>query len=64
MTARLNRAQFLKDVFACALASYGGPEAHYGIFTKELIEKNEYVSQEELTELYLTKIKNSDIIVL
>ena len=51
MTARLNRAQFLKDVFACALASYGGPEAHYGIFTKELIEKNEYVSQEELTEL-------------
>lgn len=51
MKVKMNRAQFLKDVFVCALASYGGPEAHYGIFTKELIEKKEYVSQEELTEM-------------
>lgn len=27
-----NYLTFLKDVFLCSLGSYGGPEAHYGVF--------------------------------
>lgn len=43
--------QFLKDVFLCALGSYGGPEAHYGIFSSVLVEKRNYLTEEELAEL-------------
>lgn len=42
---------FLKDVFLCSLGSYGGPEAHYGVFSSILIEKRKYLTEEELTEL-------------
>ena len=28
---------FLKDVFICSLGSYGGPEAHYGVFSSILV---------------------------
>lgn len=30
---------FLKDVFICSLGSYGGPEAHYGVFTDQMVVK-------------------------
>lgn len=46
-----HQLSFLKDVFLCALASYGGPEAHYGVFSNQLVEKKGYISEEELTEL-------------
>lgn len=42
---------FLKDVFICSLGAYGGPEAHYGIFTNQMVVKKKYVTEEELTEL-------------
>lgn len=42
---------FLKDVFVCSLGAYGGPEAHYGIFTDQMVIKKEYLSEEELVEL-------------
>ena len=42
---------FLKDVFICSLGSYGGPEAHYGVFTHQLVVKKKYLSEEELVEL-------------
>lgn len=42
---------FLKDVFICSLGAYGGPEAHYGVFTDQLVTKKHYVSEEELVEL-------------
>ena len=42
---------FLKDVFVCSLGAYGGPEAHYGIFTDQLVIKKEYLNEEELVEL-------------
>jgi len=42
---------FLKDVFICALGSYGGPEAHYGIFSSILVNKKKYLTEEELTEM-------------
>ncbi|MHC1786428.1 MAG: chromate efflux transporter [Christensenellales bacterium] len=42
---------FLKDVFLCFLGSYGGPEAHYGVFSSILVERKKYLSEQELTEL-------------
>ena len=42
---------FLKDVFLCSLGSYGGPEAHYGVFSSILVEKRKYLTEEELTEM-------------
>lgn len=42
---------FLKDVFVCSLGSYGGPEAHYGVFESILVEKKKYLTTEELTEM-------------
>lgn len=42
---------FLKDVFICSLGAYGGPEAHYGVFTDQLVVKKNYLSEEELVEL-------------
>ncbi|MCH4890390.1 chromate efflux transporter [Acidaminobacter sp. JC074] len=42
---------FLKDVFICSLGAYGGPSAHYGVYTDQLVIKKAYLSEEELVEL-------------
>lgn len=42
---------YLKDVLICSLGAYGGPEAHYGVFTDQLVSKKKYLSEEELIEL-------------
>lgn len=42
---------FLWDVFLCSLGSYGGPEAHYGVFSSILVKKKKYITEEELTEM-------------
>lgn len=42
---------FLRDVFICSLGSYGGPEAHFGVFTDQLVIKKKYLTEEELVEL-------------
>lgn len=42
---------FLLDVFICSLGAYGGPEAHYGIFTDQMVTKKKYLTEEELVEL-------------
>ena len=42
---------YLKDVLICSLGAYGGPEAHYGVFTDQLVIKKKYLSEEELIEL-------------
>lgn len=42
---------FLKDVFICSLGAYGGPEAHYGVFTDQMVAKKDYLKEEELVEL-------------
>lgn len=50
-THEANWKSFLKDVFICSLGAYGGPEAHYGVFTDQLVIKKKYLSEEELVEL-------------
>ena len=42
---------FLKDVLICSLGAFGGPEAHYGAFTQQMVLKKHYLSEEELLEL-------------
>lgn len=44
-------SQFLKDVLICALGAYGGPEAHFGVLTDQLVIKKKYLTEEELIEL-------------
>ncbi len=44
-------SQFLFDVLVCALGSYGGPEAHYGVFSQMLVKKRGYITEEILTEM-------------
>jgi chromate transporter len=51
MSTTIKRSTFLKDVFICSLGAYGGPEAHYGVFTDQLVIKKKYLSEEELVEL-------------
>ncbi|WP_163193078.1 chromate efflux transporter [Clostridium thermarum] len=48
---RVNWRTFLKDVFICSLEAYGGPEAHYGVFTDQMVVKKKYITEEELIEL-------------
>jgi chromate transporter len=42
---------FLLDVLWCSLSSFGGPEAHYGIFSQILVQKKKYITEETLAEL-------------
>lgn len=42
---------FLKDVFVCSLGAFGGPEAHYSVFTEQLVVKKAYLTEEDLVEL-------------
>ncbi len=51
MSTKLNKGTFLKDVFICSLGAYGGPEAHYGVFTDQMVIKKKYLTEEELVEL-------------
>lgn len=48
---RVGWRTFLKDVFICSLGSYGGPEAHYGVFINQMVVKKKYLTEEELIEL-------------
>lgn len=48
---RLKWPSFLKDVLICSLGAYGGPEAHYGVFTDQMVIKKQYLSEEDLVEL-------------
>lgn len=44
-------SEFLKDVFICSIGAYGGPEAHFGVITDQMVIKKKYLSEEELVEL-------------
>ncbi|MDF2821486.1 MAG: chromate transporter, chromate ion transporter family [Clostridiales bacterium] len=48
---KIGWSTFLKDVFVCSLGAYGGPEAHYGVFTDQMVIKKNYLNEEELVEL-------------
>lgn len=47
----MDNKTFLKDIFICSLGAFGGPEAHYGVMTDQLVVKKEYLNEKELVEL-------------
>lgn len=51
MENKVKWSTFLKDVLICSLGAYGGPEAHYGVFTDQMVIKKQYLSEDELVEL-------------
>jgi chromate transporter len=51
MMERIRYKTFLKDVLICSLGAYGGPEAHYGVFTDQMVVKKKYLSEDEMVEL-------------
>lgn len=54
---RVEWLRFLQDVFVCSLGAYGGPEAHYGVFTDQMVVKRKYLTEKELVEfIALTSI--------
>lgn len=42
---------FLWDVLICSLGGYGGPEAHFGVFSAHMVQRRGYLTQAELAEL-------------
>ncbi|GJM59706.1 chromate efflux transporter [Persicobacter diffluens] len=48
---RARRLIFLRDVMQLAFTAYGGPQAHIALFIEVLIEKHQYLTEEELLEL-------------
>lgn len=51
MENSVSNLTFLKDVFICSLGAFGGPEAHYGVFTDHMVIKKKYLTEEEMIEL-------------
>lgn len=43
---------FLKDVLIIAFTAFGGPNMHLALYSKIFVEKRNYLSQEELLEIY------------
>ncbi|MEZ4804586.1 MAG: chromate transporter [Bacteroidia bacterium] len=42
---------FLKDVFLITLSAIGGPEMHFPLFLKRLVQQKKYISEKDLLEL-------------
>ena len=49
---KTKRFIFLKDVFIIALSAYGGPNMHLALYQKRLVDMKNYITNEELLELY------------
>lgn len=50
-TQSVKWSTFLFDILMCSLGAFGGPEAHYGVFTHQMVTKKNYLTEEELVEL-------------
>lgn len=48
---RVSWSRFLSDVFICSLGAYGGPEAHLGVFTEQMVVRRQYLDETDLIEL-------------
>jgi chromate transporter len=48
---RVAWGRFLGDVFICSLGAYGGPEAHLGVFTEQMVVRRKYLDETDLIEL-------------
>ncbi|HNT48963.1 MAG TPA: chromate efflux transporter [Cyclobacteriaceae bacterium] len=51
MKQRIRYSEFLKDVFLLSVTCFGGPQAHIAHFQNVLVQKRNYISENELIEL-------------
>ncbi len=49
---RVKNRLFLRDVFFLTLMAFGGPQAHFAIFTDFLVIRRRYLTEADLIELY------------
>jgi chromate transporter len=45
------KKEFLKDVLLLAFTSFGGPQVHYSLYQKKLVQEKNYLSDAELLEI-------------
>lgn len=48
---RVRYIVFLKDIFVLAITAFGGPQAHLAYFSRLLVEKRKYLTEDELMEI-------------
>jgi len=48
---RFRNRLFLMDILRLALTAFGGPQVHYTLFQKRLVEKKKYLTEEQLKEI-------------
>jgi len=48
---RIRHIIFLKEVLIIAITAFGGPQAHFALFLRRLVNKRAYLTEEELIEL-------------
>ncbi len=51
MIKRIRNIIFLREVLIISLTAFGGPQAHFALFIRRLVQKRAYLSEEELIEL-------------
>ena len=51
MIQRVRFFIFLRDVFLLSLTTFGGPQAHLAHFQKMLVNKRNYLSDDDLMEI-------------
>lgn len=51
MIKRIRYNIFLKDVLTLAVSAFGGPQAHFAMVLKLMVQKRGYLTEEELLEL-------------
>ena len=51
MIKRIRNIIFLREVLFISLTAFGGPQAHFALFIRRLVQKRAYLTEEELIEL-------------
>lgn len=49
---RVRHIIFLKDVFILSFTAFGGPQGHFGMFLRHLVQKRGYLTEADLIELF------------
>ena len=51
MYKKVRYLTFLKDILLLSVTTFGGPQAHLAYFLKILVQKRQYLSEEDLMEI-------------
>ncbi len=51
MIQRIRHIIFLREVLLISITAFGGPQAHFALFLRRLVNKRRYLTEEELIEL-------------